>query len=127
MADDFAPERAVWMPRYDPAIHYIAVFLKDDYLGLWIFMEESPVTWEIHTCLLPHAWGYSIPAFRELLEWTWEQTSCRRITGKVPSFNVAAIRLARLAGFERIGIDRKSFLKNGHLRDRVLFGISKPI
>jgi RimJ/RimL family protein N-acetyltransferase len=48
------------------------------------------------------------------------------LVGEIERGNTLAVRFACRAGFQIYGINRRSFLKGGVLRDRVCLGISKP-
>ena len=86
---------------------------------------HNAICWEIHTCLLPNAWGErGRRAARLLPEWIWQHTPCRRIITNVPDNNRLALRFALAAGMTEIGVNAASFLKNGKLRDQTLLGIS---
>ena len=47
------------------------------------------------------------------------------MNASIPEYNKLAIRLAGKVGMELIGINKRSFMKNGVLYDQQLFGISK--
>lgn len=134
MADDFSPPREKFRARLDDEIWYVGCWkqessgpdLYSDFLGLWAFLPTNQIRWSVHTCLLPCAWGQAIEATRAMLVWLWENSPCQRIVTEVPDGNRLALRLAKQAGMEFIGIDRKSIMKGGKLQDQILLGLSKP-
>jgi hypothetical protein len=94
---------------------------------MWMLHPQTSVCWEIHTVLLPCAWGArGMQAALELPDWIWERTTCRRIVTHVPSNNRLALRFAKEAQMTQYGINEKSYLKNGVLLDQACLGISAP-
>lgn len=127
ISDDGSPPRAEYRPVESDAIWYVVVRDSGEVLGLWMFVPANAITWEIHTALLPNAWGSrSIQAALELPDWIWQHTPCRRIVTHVPSANRLALRFALAAGMEIYGIDKASYLKHGVLCDQTCLGLSKP-
>ena len=124
-SDDFSPPAEEWRPIEHEALWYVAVRDGEEFLGLFVFVPASPVCWEVHTCLLPCSWGErAVQAAREVAEWIWLNSGCRRITTAVPAFNRLAHRLARRAGMREYGRNLKSYMKHGKLHDQILLGLS---
>jgi RimJ/RimL family protein N-acetyltransferase len=96
-------------------------------LGCYGIEPHNSVSIEIHTCLLPIAWGRAEQITTAFREWLWQNTSAKRITTRVPSFNRLALRLAMACGMVEFGRDVKSFQKHGRLYDEILLGISKEV
>lgn len=132
--DDFAPPREAFQPWENPNIWYVIVredpSLGQDHpgalLGLFILALNSAVQYEIHTRLLPRAWGpRSVEAMRSVCKWAWANVpNLKRIVGSVPVTNRLACQFAERAGFEVYGVNRKSYMKGGQLLDQILFGLS---
>jgi len=123
LTDDGAPNINLYFPPMGEDTQW---YRADDW-GVYLLHKQNHVTWEVHTCLLPHARGKAVEIGREALAWVWENTPALRIVTQVPSFNPLALRLAKKCGFEVIGINKKSFQKNGVLYDVTLLGISKGV
>src|SRR5262249_19135701 len=88
---------------------------------------HNAVCWEVHTALLPNAWGdRGQMAARLLPEWIWQHTDCRRIITNVPRNNRLALRFALQAGVEQYGVEVKSYPKHRGRHDQILLGISAP-
>jgi RimJ/RimL family protein N-acetyltransferase len=126
-SDDYSPPPAEFRPSMLPGIWYVLV--RDDagaLLGMFILAMNSTTQWEIHTRLLPRAWGpRSVEAMRGVCRWAFRRISgCRRIVGAVPVTNRLACRFAERAGFEVWGVNRASVLLGGELVDQIHFGIS---
>jgi RimJ/RimL family protein N-acetyltransferase len=104
------------------------VIVRDDcaqLLGMWSLVAHNAVCWEIHTCLLPHAWGRSLRAALEMAEWIWRETPCRSLITHVPAYNRLALKFARQAGMTEYGVIPRSWLKDGILWDQIVLGLSK--
>lgn len=100
--------------------------LDDASLGLYLVHPHNCVTYEIHTCLLPNAWGDKAKqAAKLVLDWIFANTPCQKVITHVPETNTLALRYAKRAGMVVEGNNRKSFLKNGRLLDQIQLGITK--
>jgi RimJ/RimL family protein N-acetyltransferase len=125
ISDDSSPAREEYEPAMSETIWYVAVRDRAELLGLFVFVPQNAVCWEVHTCLLPHSWGdRAAQASREMSAWIWANTPCRRIVTTVPSFNRLALRFAKEAGLTQYGVNPASFIRDGRLHDQHLLGIS---
>jgi RimJ/RimL family protein N-acetyltransferase len=98
----------------------------DEGLGMYLIHPHNCVTYEIHTCLLPTAWGDKAKqAAKLVLNWIFQNTPCMKVITHVPETNALALRYAKRAGMVVEGNNRKSFLKNGQLLDQIQLGITK--
>ncbi len=133
LVDDNSPARENYYPIEDEVVWYIVVreIFPDaepqEILGLWMLHPHNSICWEIHTALLPNAWGDRADrAGRMVFEWIWENTPCRRLITNVPSSNRLALHYAVRAGMKIWGVNEASFLKDGILRDQVCLGFTRP-
>lgn len=127
ITDDLAGNPEDFQPVDHPATYYLLAKDGEHLLGVWVLNPENSVCWDVHTCLLPSAWGpIARQAVKEAMDWVWEHTQCRRVVTKVPYFNRVALRFAKLAGMVEYGVNPLSYLKHGVLHDQVLLGISRP-
>lgn len=111
-------------PRYQ--FPFLAAYDGSEYLGLFMVHAHNLVLHEVHTCLLPAAWGpRSLRAARACIRWIFDNTACRRLITSVPDDNPLAFRLAVRAGMEAYGRNPKSIQRAGVLRDLIMLGISK--
>jgi RimJ/RimL family protein N-acetyltransferase len=109
--------RAVPAELFEPPTDSLYVTVHDgaEYLGLFVLQPYyDAYTWEIHTALLPNAWGRSLPIYREGIAWTWANTGRDRIIGRIRETNPLAIRLAKRAGLRQIG--RQEIAGESHYR-----------
>lgn len=125
ISDDYCPSRDDFQPN--PNMLYVVVRDDQELLGLWAFHLHNAICWEVHTCLLPVAWGdRGRRAALEMAEWLWANTECLRLITNVPAFNRLAFKFAKAAGMEQYGVNKLSYMKQGKLRDQILLGLSKP-
>jgi len=131
ISDDHSPAVDDYLPP-DPR-HVLYVMVRDIYpdsgpeelLGFYLFHPLNSICWEVHTCLLPAAWGPRAQQAGCLItEWIFEHTPCRRIVTNVPVYNRVALAYAKRAGLVEYGRNPASFLKDGKLHDQILLGIS---
>lgn len=126
ITDDFSPAPELFEPIIDMNVWYVKALDEKELLGIWMLHPHNFICWEIHTCLLPNAWGpRGLQAARELAPWVWENTPCRRLITNVPSYNKLALRFAKEAGMKQIGINEKAFQKKGQLHDLIMLGLSE--
>lgn len=127
ISDDGSPAPDEYQPVESEAVWYVLAFDDLEILGLWMLHPHNSICWEIHTCLLPSAWGErALIAGRMLPDWIWEHTPCRRIITNVPAYNRVALAYAKRTGMQEYGVNPASFLRAGKLWDQVLLGISPP-
>jgi RimJ/RimL family protein N-acetyltransferase len=116
--------------QFEPVDHEAIVYLlaRDEHspLGVFMLVPQNTVTYEVHTCMLPRAWGYlAHSAAINGTQWMFNHTTCTRIVTNVPSYNTLAKRFAEECGMKQFGLNPKSFLKNGVLYDQYMLGLSK--
>jgi RimJ/RimL family protein N-acetyltransferase len=125
LVDDFA-EIENFVPQDHPAILYLVARDAGELLGLFMLVQMSGVMWEVHTCLLPNAWGQrALAVAKAMLAWFWEATGAKRLITSVPEDNVLALRFAKRAGLKPFGINEKSFQRGGKLLDQYMLGINR--
>lgn len=122
MCDDFSPLREQFAPAIGDSIHYVGIFDGPEFLGLFLFHPHMQTLWEVHTCLLPNAFGVrAIEATKAAKKWMAANTYCKVIITKIPACNRLAERLAINAGMTHCGTINKCFLRDGHLIDVELY------
>lgn len=95
-------------------------------LGVFLVHAHNLVCYEMHTCLLPKAWGAkAAQAAQMLLRWAFTDLPCQKMVTNVPAYNRAALRFAKAGGMTQEGINRASFLRDGELMDQIFLGITK--
>jgi RimJ/RimL family protein N-acetyltransferase len=127
ITDDSAPPSAEYEPIEHEGIWYVRVVDRGRDFGVFVFVPHGAICWEVHTALLPIAWGPAgKQAAREIASWIWANTPCRRIFTNVPEFNRLALRFAEAAGMTRFGVNASSYLKDGRVYDQILLGLTRP-
>lgn len=125
--DDSTPAPEAFQPNEHPLIWYVAAAESEEVQGIFTFIPQNAVCFEVHAAILPAAWGpRSREALRGAIAWMFENSPARRIVASIPAYNRLAIKLGRDAGMKAFGRNRDSFLKNAVLHDQLLLGISKP-
>lgn len=126
ISDDFSPSADQYEPPEHESILHMLALDGDEVLGLWVFIPKNEICLEVHTNLLPNAYGErSLIAAKEMAEWIWKHTSCERIITDVPDFNRHAFKFAKRAGMSEFGCNPKSFKKDGKLWDVHMLGMSR--
>lgn len=132
IADDGCPAREQFTFQTRPGLWPIVASDGPELLGLFLFEPRNAVEWTVHTCLLPNAWGRkrdgggrALAAAKGVIQWIWQNTTCRRITTHVPEYNRLALRFAKQAGLIEYGFNPKSWVKHGRLHGQIELGISK--
>lgn len=125
ISDDGSPSPEEFHPiEHDQVIYLHA--RDDETLGVFMLHPHNTACFEVHTCMLPRAWGDKAKISANLgTEWMFRNTQCSRIMTNVPTYNRVALEFARACGMEEFGRNPKSFLKNGVLYDQHMLGLSK--
>lgn len=108
------------------AVFWLAVYDdKNEFCGLYFLHPVNSVCYEMHTCLLPNAWGATANKLAQcLLSYAFEVMKVKKIVTNVPESNRLALNYAKRNGMVVEGVNRESFLKNGILEDLVMLGIT---
>jgi RimJ/RimL family protein N-acetyltransferase len=126
MVSDGSPDLESFRPVEHEKVWYMIAFDDAELLGLFMLVWLSPILLDLHVCLLPNARGRALQAYRRGLEWLWANTKCLKVTGNTPADNRLALRVAKLAGLEVIGVNEDSLMRNGKLIDQVILGMKRP-
>lgn len=127
ICDDFTDDAKKWKPIESENVCYLLASDRQGPFGFGVFIPDTWACWKTHIGFLPRSYGGdALASFKKMLGWMWAYTEARKIVGEVCRENKLAIRFARNAGFSIYGINGKSYLQGGVLRDRVCLGISKP-
>lgn len=125
--DDFCPPVEDFEPCRAEAVIYAIVRDGEELLGLFMLVPQNGIMVEIHTCLLPCAYGKrASQAALAMAQWVWLNTRCHRIITNVPTHNRLALRFALAAGMEIFGTNTGSFMYRGKLEDQIMLGLSRP-
>jgi RimJ/RimL family protein N-acetyltransferase len=126
ICDDFSLNPESWEPPRERHVVTLLAGDREGFFGFGIFIPSTWVCYQAHVGFLPRSYGEkALGSFKKMIEWMWAMTSARRIVGEVCSENRRAIRFAERAGFSFYGVNKKSRLRGGVLRDQACLGISK--
>lgn len=127
VSDDSAPAPEDYRPDLDSAkFWHVLCRLDGVILGLFILLVGEDDAWEVHTCLLPRAYGKAAQAGRALLAWLWRHTPCRRIRTCVPEYNRLALRLAKDCGMTEYRRELELYSKFGKRHDVIFLETWRP-
>lgn len=100
------------------------IWLKTE-RGVFIINPRNDLTCSVHIALLPEARGMAAEICKGAINYFFKNTKFISLDASIPEYNHLAIRLARNIGMEFIGINEKSFQKNGALYAQHLFVFKK--
>lgn len=123
LLSDFAPAREHYQVAADDANWYLIPRYAGEPLGVFVFCPYNPVWWEVHIAMLPQCWGIADEVAQAMVRWMREHCPCKKITATIPDYNRLTLALARRIGMSFIGLNTKSTLKDGQLRDQHIFGL----
>ena len=124
-SDDGSGKAEDYCPSIAEGVYWLMPCEDGQRLGVFLLYPHNFICYEVHTCLIPEAWGRSVECTLTGIAWMFSNTPCRRIITNVPESNVLALRLAERSGLVKFGVNPASHLKNGALHDQILLGISK--
>ena len=104
---------------------YLLVEDEGERMGFFGLSAINTICYEIHTTMLPKAWGKTLKYTKEVLDWIFANTVCLKVVTFVPETNKKALNLALKTGLKIEGFIEKSFLKNGSLIGQHVLGINK--
>ena len=120
---DFMPPKDRWSTDRDTL--FMGVYWADRYIGCLALRALDPLVVEGHCLLLPTGRGRGREAIMAALDWIWDTTTFQRVVAHIPESNRASMMVVQKSGFERYGINPKSFMRDGQLQALHLFGISR--
>lgn len=125
--DDFTGPVSDFVPIDHPLVSYV-LLLGDagELYGLAMVNAHSMILWELHNFILASVgWKKRCAIAATFLDWLWAH-GCKRVIGKVVETNRYALRFNEHMGMERIGVNRRAFLKDGVLLNEIWLGLSSP-
>ncbi len=126
ISDDGSPDVEDFELIKSQLAWYVMTWDDDELLGCFTFIPQNAVCFEVHTCLLPSAWGdRAAEAAAGVVQWMFANSPALRIVTNVPEDNRLALRFAKAAGLAMYGVNTDSYLKRGVLMNQILLGVSK--
>jgi len=113
--------------NYEPDKNMVYLLVEDseEKIGYFALTPINSICFEIHTTMLPKAWGKVINYTKEVVMWIFTHTRCMKIITFVPESNKKALKLAQRTGLLIQGFLDKSFIKNGELIGQYILGIER--
>ena len=109
--------------EYEPPTQ--ALYLIDDDLsGVMIFHPLNAITFEMHIQMLNKE--VAMEFCQSCIKWFWDKSYAKKIIAQIPEIYPDVCRFAEKNGFEREGINRASYLKDGKIHSQVYYGLLKP-
>lgn len=99
--------------------------LDGEKAGVILMIPQNYITYEQHTCIAKEHRAKVVALVKEAWQWVFDHTPCCKIVTNVPEFNRAANIITLRVGFKLIGVNAKSFLKNGTMYDQYFYGVDK--
>lgn len=128
MANDHSVDpQAIQVPE-GPQHLYLLAKHAGCTMGLVMLSKRSLICCEMHTSMLPWAWGDLVyRAAIGILPWIWENTEYLRVISYVAERNRLALRVAKTAGLDQWGTNAGSIMRGGILESEIWLGASRPV
>lgn len=125
ISDDSCPKNPNDLEFINEDLIYLGAYLNNIYHGLFLIHKHNFILFEVHTSLLPKAWGNAVLFAKSCIEWVFKNTLCQRLITSVPDENKLALRLAKNSGMIEYGYNPMSIMKNSKLLGQTMLGINK--
>ena len=123
IADDKAPSVEDFEPV--PPSDFVYYLTDDENIGLVFLHWKNGVALEGHVHVLKEHRDKAMTFSEKALKWIWKNTGALKIVVSIPSIYPDVVRFVEKNGFEREGLRRGSYMKNGVLCNQVLLGLSR--
>lgn len=112
---------------FEPGLGLLYLAVEDDgeKVGFFAISAINSICCEIHTVMLPIAWGKTLKYTEEVIDWIFSETGFLKIVTFVPETNKKALKLAIKSGLQIEGFLSSSFKKNGDLIGQHVLSINK--
>jgi RimJ/RimL family protein N-acetyltransferase len=104
---------------------YLGAAENGNRVGFFAISAINSVCCEIHTTMLPSAWGKTIIYTAEVLDWIFSNTGFLKVITFVPETNKKALNLAIKSGLGVEGFLANSFIRDGELIGQHVLGINR--
>lgn len=125
ISDDSCPKNPNEFTFVSELLIYLGAHLNNIFYGLFVIQPINFVLFEVHTSLLPNAWGNAVLFAKACIDWVFNNTTCQRLITSVPDGNKLALRLAKNSGMVEYGYNPMSIMKNSKLLGQTMLGINK--
>jgi len=122
---DRISEDGVAVDNYSVDINDAIIYLTDnDLTGLFIIHPVNGITQECHTQVLNREKAFEFT--KSCIDWVWENTGTMKLVAQIPEIYPDVCRFAEKQGFEREGVNKMSYLKNGEIHSQYYYGLARP-
>lgn len=127
-SDDLSGSPEAFFPKRES--FYLGAWETDDnctrFLGMFMCSPVTGIVVDLHTCLLPVAWGSKAKECANATrEWIWANTEYRKITGIIPANNRLLLKFTQDVGMTQYGVCKDAWLKGGKTWDLILVEVNK--
>jgi RimJ/RimL family protein N-acetyltransferase len=123
VSDDMCGNKDEFEP--DTGLLYLSVEDDGERVGFFAVSAINSICCEIHTVMLPIAWGKTLRYTAEVIDWLFIETGFLKIMTFVPEINKKALNLALKSGLKIEGYLSHSFIKDGNLIGQHILGVCK--
>ena len=121
--DDYTPSKEDYQPIILDSLLYLICKKGDKDIGFAFLVPHNMVMWEIHIGFLSDSYECG----KNIIDWVWNNTGCKKIIGRIPEYNKLALKFAQKMSFKKEGILSKSFQKDEELHDLHIYGLNKGV
>lgn len=105
-----------------PATVAIVCSIKNEPFGCFIYLPYTANILDVHSaCKKEFRGRHFLKAAFLSLDYVFKHTNALSVVTMCPSFNKASRFFAAMCGFEKVGEIKKSYLKNGHKYDLIMY------
>lgn len=112
-------------PELHDLAHYVSVFLKNKFVGAFLFIRTSQYSADIHSLLLRDALSYSRQAGCMIIDYAFMKTEILRLTAPVMEDLKTAKNFCLKLGFKQEGFIRDAYLKNNGPKGVYMLGMTR--
>lgn len=106
--------------------YWIGLHNGDDIVGCYRLHQLNSLTWEGHVFMLPeHREKYATLGCHTTLKWIIDNTDCQKLVANVPCKFKNVTNFLDKIGFQREGVNRSSYKKDGKIWDIINFGLTR--
>jgi RimJ/RimL family protein N-acetyltransferase len=109
------------------SIYAIALTHEDALHGFVLGREYTDSVSEIHIAIAPDYWGHEHNVELGKMGTTalFEQTGAQKLVASIPVDDKEVLRFAQRVGFQREGVNKQSFRRDGQLLDQYYVGLTR--
>lgn len=120
-------EQDTWFPGYDAMTAWLLCIEDDDIVGVILMHTDTSVSIKMHPYLRKEHRQKGRVMMKAFYEWVLEDTQSKmqKISVTIPINQAKVINFAKKVGFQKEGVNRDSYLKDGQLYGQQNLGITR--